>query len=77
MQLSKNESKTQVHPIYSGRPNIPGLPVITDAVRVLRPDYVFVENVAALLRRGFDTVHADLAALGYDTSWICLRAYAE
>jgi DNA (cytosine-5)-methyltransferase 1 len=35
---------------------------------------VFVENVAALLRRGFDVVHGDLAALGYDTSWICLRA---
>jgi len=35
---------------------------------------VFVENVAALLRRGLDVVHADLAAIGYDTSWICLRA---
>ena len=35
---------------------------------------MFVENVAALLRRGLDVVHADLAALGYDTSWICLRA---
>jgi len=35
---------------------------------------VFVENVAALLRRGLDQVHADLAALGYDTSWTCLRA---
>jgi DNA (cytosine-5)-methyltransferase 1 len=27
-----------------------------------------------MLRRGFDVVHADLAALGYDTSWVCLRA---
>jgi DNA (cytosine-5)-methyltransferase 1 len=35
---------------------------------------VFVENVAALLRRGLDVVTADLAALGYDTSWLCLRA---
>ncbi len=35
---------------------------------------MFVENVAALLRRGLDVVHADLATLGYDTSWICLRA---
>jgi DNA (cytosine-5)-methyltransferase 1 len=33
-----------------------------------------VENVAALLRRGLDVVHADLATLGYDTSWTCLRA---
>jgi DNA (cytosine-5)-methyltransferase 1 len=35
---------------------------------------VFVENVAALLRRGLDVVTADLAALGYGTSWLCLRA---
>ncbi|MFI6333205.1 DNA cytosine methyltransferase [Micromonospora chersina] len=47
---------------------------ITTALRVLRPPLVFVENVAALRRRGLDVVHADLAALGYDTSWLCLRA---
>ncbi|MDZ5446546.1 DNA cytosine methyltransferase [Micromonospora sp. 4G57] len=47
---------------------------VADAVRHLRPPYVFVENVAALLRRGLDVVEADLAALGYDTSWTCLRA---
>jgi DNA (cytosine-5)-methyltransferase 1 len=47
---------------------------VADAVRHLRPGLVYVENVAALLRRGLDVVHADLAALGYDTSWICLRA---
>ncbi|WP_428962207.1 DNA cytosine methyltransferase [Micromonospora fluostatini] len=47
---------------------------VADAVRHLRPPIVFVENVAALLRRGFDVVHADLAALGYDTRWTCLRA---
>lgn len=47
---------------------------VARAVRDLRPPLVFVENVAALLRRGFDVVHADLAALGYDTSWLCLRA---
>ncbi|MEU7171529.1 MULTISPECIES: DNA cytosine methyltransferase [Micromonospora] len=47
---------------------------VADAVRALRPPLVFVENVAALLRRGFDVVEADLAALGYDTSWTCLRA---
>nr|WP_244282684.1 DNA cytosine methyltransferase [Micromonospora chersina] len=39
-----------------------------------RPPLVFVENVAALRRRGLDVVHADLAALGYDTSRLCLRA---
>ena len=47
---------------------------VADAVRVLRPPVVFVENVAALRRRGLDVVHADLAALGYDTGWLCLRA---
>lgn len=33
-----------------------------------------MENVAALLRRGLDVVEADLASIGYDTSWLCLRA---
>ncbi|MFC0532115.1 DNA cytosine methyltransferase [Phytohabitans kaempferiae] len=47
---------------------------VADAVRALQPPLVFVENVAALLRRGLDVVHADLAALGYDTRWLCLRA---
>jgi DNA (cytosine-5)-methyltransferase 1 len=47
---------------------------VASAVRVLRPHLVVVENVAALLRRGFDVVHADLAEIGYDTSWTCLRA---
>ncbi len=47
---------------------------VADAVRHLRPQGVFVENVAALIRRGFDVVQGDLATLGYDTSWICLRA---
>ncbi|WP_328463646.1 DNA (cytosine-5-)-methyltransferase [Actinoplanes sp. NBC_00393] len=47
---------------------------VADAVRALLPPLVFVENVAALLRRGFDVVHADLAASGYDSRWICLRA---
>ncbi|MFJ6199170.1 DNA cytosine methyltransferase [Micromonospora sp. NPDC092111] len=47
---------------------------VADAIRALRPPLVVVENVAALLRRGFDVVEADLATLGYDTSWTCLRA---
>ena len=47
---------------------------VADAVRILRPRLVFVENVAALRRRGLDLVHADLAQIGYDTSWVCLRA---
>ncbi|WP_433229943.1 DNA cytosine methyltransferase [Micromonospora sp. CA-248260] len=47
---------------------------VATAVRVLRPQLLFVENVAALLRRGLDVVHRDLATIGYDTSWLCLRA---
>ena len=47
---------------------------VADAVRALRPPYVYVENVAALTRRGLDVVHADLAEIGYDTRWLCLRA---
>jgi DNA (cytosine-5)-methyltransferase 1 len=47
---------------------------VVDAVRALHPPIVFVENVAALLRRGFDRVQSDLAAVGYDTRWLCLRA---
>jgi DNA (cytosine-5)-methyltransferase 1 len=47
---------------------------VADAVRHLRPGLVFVENVAALLRRGLDVVEADLAEIGYDTRWLCLRA---
>nr|WP_127891998.1 DNA cytosine methyltransferase [Streptomyces sp. S10(2018)] len=47
---------------------------VAEAVGVLRPRYVFLENVAALRSRGLDTVAADLAALGYDLRWTCLRA---
>lgn len=47
---------------------------VANAVRALGLAYAFVENVAALRRRGFDTVQRDLATLGYDTRWVCLRA---
>lgn len=42
----------------------------------LRPRYVIVENVAALLGRGLGTVLGDLAALGYDAEWHCIPAAA-
>lgn len=35
----------------------------------LRPRYVVVENVAALLDRGIERVVGDLAALGFDAEW--------
>lgn len=42
----------------------------------LRPSYVIVENVAALLGRGLDRVLGDLAALGFDAEWHCIPASA-
>jgi DNA (cytosine-5)-methyltransferase 1 len=42
----------------------------------LRPRYVLVENVAALLGRGIDRVLGDLAASGYDAEWQCIPAAA-
>ncbi len=42
----------------------------------LRPRYVIVENVAALLGRGLDVVLGDLAALGLDAEWHCIPASA-
>jgi DNA (cytosine-5)-methyltransferase 1 len=40
----------------------------------LRPRYVIVENVAALLIRGIDRVLGDLASVGYDAEWRVLSA---
>jgi DNA (cytosine-5)-methyltransferase 1 len=45
-------------------------------VRVIRPRYVLVENVAALLVRGLDAVLGTLASDGYDAEWFCLPAAA-
>jgi DNA (cytosine-5)-methyltransferase 1 len=45
-------------------------------VRVLRPRFVLVENVSALLVRGLDVVLGDLASLGFDAEWDCLPASA-
>jgi len=42
----------------------------------LRPRYVIVENVAALLSRGMDTVLGDLSTLGYDAEWHVVPASA-
>jgi DNA (cytosine-5)-methyltransferase 1 len=47
-----------------------------EAIRVLRPRYVSIENVAALVRQGLDTVLADLASIGYDAEWHCIPASA-
>ena len=42
----------------------------------VRPRYVIVENVAALLGRGLERVLGDLAALGFSSVWHCIPASA-
>lgn len=49
-------------------------PWMAEAIRVLRPSIVVLENVRGHLRRGFDTVLADLADLGLDARWGVVRA---
>lgn len=47
-----------------------------DALGVLRPRIVVLENVAAIVvrRPGLDVVLTDLARLGFDAVWTCVRA---
>lgn len=40
----------------------------------IRPRFVLVENVSALLNRGFGRVLGDLAAGGFDAEWDCIPA---
>lgn len=47
---------------------------IARLVSELRPRYVIVENVSALLSRGLGTVLGDLAEIGYDAEWHCIPA---
>ena len=46
------------------------------AIRGVRPRFVVVENVPALLARGMGDVLGDLAACGYDAEWDCVPAAA-
>ena len=41
---------------------------------IVKPRQIFLENVSAILSNGLGTVLADLASMGYDCRWICLRA---
>lgn len=43
-------------------------------IRELRPKFVVVENVAALLGRGMGVVLGDLAEIGYDAEWEIISA---
>jgi DNA (cytosine-5)-methyltransferase 1 len=46
------------------------------AIRLVRPCHALVENVAALVGNGLDTVLGDLAKIGYDAEWDCIPASA-
>lgn len=41
---------------------------------VVRPKIIFMENVSAILSNGLGIVLADLAEMGYDARWCCIRA---
>jgi DNA (cytosine-5)-methyltransferase 1 len=43
-------------------------------IRQLRPQYVVLENVAAITANGLDIVLGEMAEAGYDTEWSCIRA---
>jgi DNA (cytosine-5)-methyltransferase 1 len=43
-------------------------------IRLVRPRYVVLENVAAILANGFNIVLGELAEAGYDCEWSCIRA---
>lgn len=45
-------------------------------IRVVRPLFALLENVAALLNRGMGTVLGSLAQIGYDAEWHCIPACA-
>lgn len=40
----------------------------------VRPQFVFIENVGALISRGLDRVLDSLASIGFDAEWGCFRA---
>ncbi|MFE5159121.1 DNA cytosine methyltransferase [Streptomyces sp. NPDC056697] len=47
---------------------------IADAIRVLRPRHVYLENVGALRNRGQSAVLTSLHEIGYSAAWMSLRA---
>ncbi|MDH6625763.1 DNA (cytosine-5)-methyltransferase 1 [Streptomyces sp. LBL] len=47
---------------------------VIEAIRILRPRLVFLENVSAIKSRGLAEVAGDLAEIGYDLRWTCVRA---
>jgi DNA (cytosine-5)-methyltransferase 1 len=49
-------------------------PYVSQAIRVLRPKLIILENVAAHLRIGFNEVIHELTELGYDLKWSVISA---
>jgi DNA (cytosine-5)-methyltransferase 1 len=49
-------------------------PYIKEAISILRPKYVILENVRGHLSLGFDHVLGDLTKIGYDAKWQIVRA---
>ena len=43
-------------------------------IRLVRPRYVVLENVAAIITNGLGVVLGELAEAGYDAEWSCIRA---
>jgi len=43
-------------------------------VREFNPQYIFLENVAAICSNGLDTVLREIAEAGYDARWCCVSA---
>ena len=41
-------------------------------IRMVRPKYVILENVSAILTNGMDIVLAELYKAGYDAEWCCI-----
>ncbi|MEU3265102.1 DNA cytosine methyltransferase [Streptomyces bacillaris] len=49
---------------------------VVDAIRVIRPKLVCLENVSNIRTRGLEVVLGDLAEIGYSARWVCVRATA-
>jgi len=45
-------------------------------VRLVQPQFLVLENVAAILNNGLDTVLGELAQAGFDAEWACIPASA-
>ncbi|MBM7770886.1 DNA (cytosine-5)-methyltransferase 1 [Actinokineospora baliensis] len=49
-------------------------PAVAEAIRVIGPRFVILENVSGHRSQGFGDVQSDLAALGFDAAWGSVRA---